>query len=34
MSIKISLGLPVFNEVKFLDLTLQSILAQTYEEFE
>ena len=34
MSIKISLGLPVFNEVKFLDLTLQSILDQTYEEFE
>ena len=34
MSIKISLGLPVFNEVKFLDLTLKSILAQTYEEFE
>ena len=34
MSIKISLGLPVFNEVKFLDLTLQSILAQTYKEFE
>ena len=34
MSIKISLGLPVYNEVRFLNSTLQSIFAQTYEDFE
>ena len=34
MSIKISLGLPVYNEIRFLNSTLQSIFAQTYEDFE
>ena len=34
MTIKISLGLPVYNEIRFLNLTLQSIFAQTYEDFE
>ena len=34
MSAKLSIGLPIYNEVKFVEKTLDSILSQSFNFFE